>query len=321
MNNLIKEESQNKELFKELFFSMQKKLNCRFERLKNNCICSNCNVCCELRYAEFSLLEIRILAQENENWRDFLEFFEEVDFSSEKIPEKWINYIKKVRENSDFEPVFYKCKFFYNGKCNYKGIKKSFCKKDGISFDKVLHSSCSFVKMQKMILDDIEKKIFKDLFIKQIQIKNLKKDFCCNCCAICCKLASSEFSYKKLKEKSKKGDNFSSQFIDIFVPYKNFKDARKVYPEYFDFLKKKLNKDEKIYFYHCKHLNSDGLCSQYEKRPDICKDFPDNPLGLLPECCGYKPWKEEMEVLALSLRALEILSKFYYKKIRAFLWD
>ena len=316
MNSLIKEESQNRELFRELFISMKKKLLRRFEGLKNNSVCKNCHACCELRYLEFSTFELKVLAKNDKYWRVFLEFFEEQDFSNKKTPEKFKKYVEKVQKTVDFTPFFYSCRFFKGGSCHYDKEEKCFCKKSGLEFDKIMLDNCCGLFWQEKILDDIKKRIFKDIFIKNIHIKNSKEDFSCNCCGICCKLASSDFSYEELQKKAKLGDNFAKQFVEIFVPYKNINDARMVYPEYFDFLKKKLSSDENIYFYHCKKLGEDGLCTDYQNRPDICRDFPDNPLGILPNCCEYKAWKEDTEVLALSLQALEVLSRFYCKMLK-----
>ena len=39
----------------------------------------------------------------------------------------------------------------------------------------------------------------------------------------------------------------------------------------------------------CKHLADDGMCSIYEQRPDICREFPATPLDLegLERCTYY----------------------------------
>ena len=58
------------------------------------------------------------------------------------------------------------------------------------------------------------------------------------------------------------------------------------------------NSSEKLYFYHCKKVQmKDGksFCPVYEKRPMVCRNFPDTPLEILPKSCAYNQWKEENE--------------------------
>jgi Fe-S-cluster containining protein len=118
-----------------------------------------------------------------------------------------------------------------------------------------------------------------------------------------------------LQQKAKNNDNFATQFVSIFIPYENQEEAKKIYPEYVEMLEEKLGKDEKVYFYHCPHLDENNLCTQYDKRPDICRDFPNNPLSILPDWCGYCQWKEETEILAMTLHALVNISEFYKEKL------
>ena len=189
----------------------------------------------------------------------------------------------------------------------------------GISFEKVLPDGCSYINWQKAILRDIEEEVFKDVLLKYQQMNAYKDNFSCNCTGTCCKFACSEFSYAELKEKASRGDNFATQFVSVFTPYEDQEKAREIYPEYVDMLEKKLGKDEKVWFYFCPHLGEDNLCTQYEKRPDVCRDFPNNPLSILPPWCGYYNWKEEIEVLAMTLHALVNLGEFYKERLEKFL--
>lgn len=165
------------------------------------------------------------------------------------------------------------------------------------------------------LLKFLDEEILKEVCEKWTKILEYRNNFLCKCCATCCKLACSEFSYDQLQEKAKNGDNFATQFVSVFIPYDNDEDAKKIYPEYFELLEKELN-NEKVYFYHCPKLNADNLCSDYENRPQICSSFPDNPLSLLPKTCGYAKWKEEVEPTALMLHALVELVDFYKKKLK-----
>lgn len=166
---------------------------------------------------------------------------------------------------------------------------------------------------QKACLELLNGELSRDVYDKMLEILAYRKMFKCTNCATCCKLACSEFSYDELKEKAQNGDNFAQQFTSVFVPYENFEDARAVYPEYVDIVTAKTN--GKIYFYHCPKLTAENRCSEYENRPQICRDFPDNPLDILPEKCGFCSWKEEINPIALMLHSMIAIIEFYKRKL------
>ncbi len=181
---------------------------------------------------------------------------------------------------------------------------------DGDIFDTYEQGSAG-EKWQKDALDMFENDIAKEVYRKWQEIVAYREQFSCVGCATCCKLACSEFSPEALKQKAGEGDNFATQFLSVFVPYENYEQAQKVYPEYLQLLKDKV--DDEVYFYHCPKLNDCGRCSDYESRPGICRDFPDNPLSILPESCGYYLWRKEVQPVALMLHStLEIIN--YYKE-------
>lgn len=307
MNSIIRENAQNRKLFRELFFSSQKKIKTRFDALKKNSSCNRCNSCCKNRYLEISPEEMQKLAKDEPVWAKFSDFF--------VISEKENDYTKQVKSKTD-EPIwFYSCKYFDGKECTYRGAKESFCLSSGINFEKVLPQECSYSSWQKAILKDIDEEIFKDVLIKYKQMEAYKENFSCNRTGTCCKFACSEFSYEELQAKASNKDNFATQFVSVFQPYKDQEKAREIYPEYVEMLEQKLGKDEKVYFYFCSHLDENNLCTQYEKRPSICSDFPNNPLSILPPWCGYSAWKEEVEVLAMTLHALVNLGEFYKEKL------
>lgn len=172
-------------------------------------------------------------------------------------------------------------------------------------------------KLEKMSFQEFIKFLnedgIKEIYDLQLNILEKRKKYSCQSCAACCKLACSEFSYGELKQKADLGDNFAQQFTSIFMPYKNDAYAQKIYPEYFELLKEKAA-GEKVYFYHCPRVTKDNKCSDYENRPQICKDFPDNPIGFLPESCGYSQWKKEVEYLALKAHSMLEIIDFYRNK-------
>lgn len=180
---------------------------------------------------------------------------------------------------------------------------------EGEIFDKYEKDSLGYI-WQKDVIKLFDDKISKEVYMKWQKILEYRENFKCVGCATCCKLACSEFSPKDLKDKADNGDNFASQFLSVFVPYDSKEEAREIYPEYIKMLE--YNKEEDVYFYHCPKLTTDNRCSDYENRPKICRDFPDNPLVMLPNSCGYKKWKEEVEDATLVLHSvMEIID--YYK--------
>ena len=190
-----------------------------------------------------------------------------------------------------------------------KGLK-------GEIFDKYEKDSDGYL-WQKNTLDLLQNNISKEIYRKLNEILAYRTKFKCVGCATCCNLACSEFSPEELKQKAQNGDNFAMQFLSVFIPYNSKEEARKVYPEYIELLEK--NKEYDVYFYHCPKLTEDKRCSDYENRPQICRDFPDNPLSILPDTCGYKKWKEEVEPIALMLHSMVEIIDFYCAKINSVL--
>lgn len=166
---------------------------------------------------------------------------------------------------------------------------------------------------QKQCLELLNGELSKEVYDKMLEILAYRKMFKCSGCATCCNLACSEYSYEELKQKAQNGDNFAAQFTSVFVPYENINEARAIYPEYVDLITEKTG--GKIYFYHCQKLTAEKRCSDYENRPQICRDFPDNPLDILPEKCGFCAWKEEINPVALMLHSLIAIIEFYKQKL------
>lgn len=172
---------------------------------------------------------------------------------------------------------------------------------------------------QNDVLDMLENDVSKEVYRKFQEILAYRNQFHCTGCATCCNLACSEFSPEELKLKAENGDNFAKQFISIFIPYESKEEARKIYPEYIQMLEE--NKEDNVYFYHCPKLTEDKRCSDYENRPQICRDFPDNPLSILPKSCGYKKWKEEIEPVTLMLHSMIEIVQYYKENICKYFQD
>lgn len=142
-----------------------------------------------------------------------------------------------------------------------------------------------------------------------------KNEYTCAKCGTCCKLAVSEFSPMQLKQRAIRGDKFAREFSKIYIPYESEDMAKAICPEYYDKLYEIMDPDERLYFYYCSKLGADDLCSDYENRPDICKDFPMTALKVLPDSCSYSAWHNDVEKLAMSIKAREDIIAFYKDKI------
>ena len=183
----------------------------------------------------------------------------------------------------------------------------------GDIFDTYAKDSDGYV-WQEQVIKLLNEDISKEIYRKLNEILAYRVNFKCTGCAMCCKLACSEFSPEELKTKAQNGDNFANQFLSVFIPYNSKEEARKIYPEYIELLEE--NGENEVYFYHCPKLTEDNRCSDYENRPQICRDFPDNPLSILPKSCGYKEWKNEIEPIALMLHSMLEIIEFYTNKIK-----
>ena len=184
---------------------------------------------------------------------------------------------------------------------------------EGDIFDRFEENSIG-AKWQSDTLEMFEKDISKEIYRKWREILAYRNNFHCKGCAVCCNLACSEFSYQELLEKAKNNDKFAKQFTKIFVPYQSRQEAEKVYPEYLKLLDDTIEED--VYFYHCPKLNECKRCSDYENRPQICRDFPDNPLSILPKSCGFYEWRQEVEPIALMLHSMLEIIDYYTEKIK-----
>ncbi len=183
---------------------------------------------------------------------------------------------------------------------------------DGDIFDEYEPQSLG-TQWQSAVLEMFEDDICHEIYRKWKEILDYRKNFECKGCATCCNLACSEFSPEQLREKAQNGDKFASQFTKIFIPYKTREEARAIYPEYLELLDGTL--EDEVYFYHCPKLNECKRCSDYENRPEICRTFPDNPLSILPETCGFYQWRAEVEPVALMLHSMVEIIDYYKQNI------
>lgn len=172
---------------------------------------------------------------------------------------------------------------------------------------------CAYRDWQKQVLSFLAGEYRQKLKNTYKMIMDKKCEYECSRCGNCCRLATSEYSYEQLKQRAMRGDKFSRGFVSVFVPYKSEEEAKLANPEYFELLNEMME-DQKIYYYYCPKLVG-NTCSDYENRPDICKDFPHNPLKLLPSTCSFNAWKNEIAKQSMLLKAKTDIIEFYKTKL------
>lgn len=141
-------------------------------------------------------------------------------------------------------------------------------------------------------------------------INDIRAKYSCAGCGVCCRFAVSEFSPAQIREKAKNGDNFANQFIRTFIPYKSEDEYSKIYPQYLELLK-----GQSYYVYRCPKVTDDNKCPVYDVRPQICRDFPDNPIAFLPPSCGFYDWKLKSESIWLKLNAEVVIINHYLENL------
>ena len=172
---------------------------------------------------------------------------------------------------------------------------------------------CAYRDWQKQVLSFLNGEYRQKLKNAYKLIIDEKSNYKCSRCANCCKLATSEYSYEQLKQKAMRGDKYSKDFVSVFIPYKSEEEAKMANPEFFELLNDIVN-DQRVYYYYCPKLNG-NICSDYENRPNICKDFPHNPLKLLPSTCSFNAWKNEVARESMLLKAKTDIIEFYKAKL------
>ena len=172
---------------------------------------------------------------------------------------------------------------------------------------------CAYRDWQSQILTFLAGEYKQKLKNTYKMMMDKRSEYECNRCGDCCRLAVSEYSYDQLKQRAMRGDKFSSDFVSVFVPYESDEQAKAVNPEYFELLGE-LVEDQKTYYYYCPKLK-DNLCSDYENRPNICKEFPHNPLKLLPSRCSFNAWRNAISKQAMLLKSKTDIIEFYKNKL------
>ncbi len=163
-------------------------------------------------------------------------------------------------------------------------------------------------KIKNYLDNDVEEhiKLQRNLVLER------RKNFECGKCGACCRLAISVFSPAVLLEKASRGDKFAKEFISTFSPYENVEEAEKIFPLYIQLLKES---GETVYYYYCKKVTEDNLCSVYDNRPSICRDYPDNPIQMLHPTCSFIGWHESIQKIVLTIKAMTEIREHFRKEL------
>ncbi len=185
------------------------------------------------------------------------------------------------------------------------------------------HAGCGYRPWQSRALAWIEQELGAGLLERMQSVQARRNALSCHMCGMCCRLASSEYSYEQLQARAADGDEFARQFTRIFLPYASREIAMTRYPEVVRAMLAEVGEEadgeETVFFYHCPYIGEDNRCSIYgtEKRPAICESYPETPLSFVYEKCAWRPWKDETHPETLSSHALLALCNHYSEGIRA----
>lgn len=157
----------------------------------------------------------------------------------------------------------------------------------------------------------LEVEVEKHIQFQRNLILERRKNYKCAMCGACCRLAISEFSPVELLDKASRGDGYAKEFIATFKPYEYKEDAEKEFKLYVDLIKES---GEKVYYYHCDKVTADNKCSCYENRPNICRDYPDNPIQMLHPTCAFIGWHENIQTIVLTIRAMTEIRQHFLKE-------
>ncbi|MGV8121345.1 MAG: YkgJ family cysteine cluster protein [Candidatus Xenobiia bacterium LiM19] len=134
------------------------------------------------------------------------------------------------------------------------------------------------MKLLKTVLLSLEKS-FRRLIGQQFMIKGA-----CRRCGVCCRNMALSLGGRKIFTED--------EFLRL----------KEIFPYYSSFVIERTHAAGFLIF-SCTYLSEENLCTNYRKRPHICRSFPDpgsfDQAYHLPESCGYQviPLREFDEFL------------------------
>lgn len=152
----------------------------------------------------------------------------------------------------------------------------------------------------------------------------------CHQCGVCCRVASSEYTYDELRQQAQAGDVFAEQFTRVFLPYPSIKDAKKAYPQVISAMEAESGNtpstpetsdnplSKTLNVYHCPYVGEDNGCTLYgnPKRPALCQSYPENPLVFVYENCAWQDWKKTHHGDTVKAHAMLAICQTYTQRIQ-----
>ena len=144
----------------------------------------------------------------------------------------------------------------------------------------------------------------------------------CKMCGKCCRLVTIPYTFEHVKNLAEEGDERAKDFVDLFEPYESVDAARRIDNDTVENVIKLFKLDGKydentLTFYHCRYIQPDNLCSNYNNRRILCKHFPSTPWAIVPVGCGFEGWlfwKREEIKQRVRKEKEELLELQYLKK-------
>lgn len=163
-------------------------------------------------------------------------------------------------------------------------------------------------------------------------IQHKRDEIDCHQCGVCCRVASSEYTYDQLLEHAKSGDVFAEQFTRVFLPYFNLESVRQQYPELVGAMLKEVVQSESIvaddrplkkalHVFYCPYVGEDNRCGLYgdPKRPALCETYPENPLVFVQPGCAWIGWKRDFHEPTIKAHAQLAVAQTYTQRLHAIL--
>ena len=129
-------------------------------------------------------------------------------------------------------------------------------------------------------------------------------------------MAVCQYTVEELKEFATDKESEAGDFLDVFIPYENLEEPKKISSEYVDIIVNKLKEqgkynDGEAIFYHCKHIQPDNKCAIYSNRYGWCRRCPLHAWTIMPVGCGFSGWQ-----FALREQIMH-----YVRKLKEYLYE
>lgn len=114
----------------------------------------------------------------------------------------------------------------------------------------------------------------------------------CLMCGRCCRMSTTPLPYEEMKRLAEEGNEGAIDFLDIFEPHESIEEARKLDGAIVDNILNCIDESnhKDVTFYHCKFIQDNNYCGNYENRRNLCRNFPSTAWAVAPPGCGYEGW-------------------------------